>query len=118
MAADVDDVIHPPGYLVETVRRAQRSVTGEIITCRYRSSGSEAETSTGNERVKERTWKRLEVRLQEALLVSMDTASHAGPRLADAQGPAHSVTQQNLPLETHPDTHRVHTKYTLKTQEY
>lgn len=32
MTADVDDVIHPPSYLVVSIFRAECSITSEIIT--------------------------------------------------------------------------------------
>lgn len=98
VAAHVDDIIEAPGDLVVTLLGAMGAVTREIVTCRHAHTHTHKQAGIGGD-VHEslvRGWKevgsgptrkRLEVGLDEPLVVVVDSAGHAGPGLGDAQGP-------------------------------
>lgn len=103
MAADIDDVVHSPGYLVVSVYGAERSITGEIKTWGRTSADRlpELRQSVSN---RTPTWIRFEIRLNESLVVSINTAGHPRPRLTDAQITADRVSFQAFTLKTTRET--------------
>lgn len=84
--ADVDDVVEAPRDLVVALLGAPGAVPGEEVTCgdtsQRRRQLVSAASAAGAVSV---TGVRLEVGVDESLVVVVDAAGHAGPRLSEAQ---------------------------------
>lgn len=120
VAAHIDDIIKAPGDLVVSLLRAIGAVAREIVT--YARAHAHVHTRTHKQAFEVRLMKlvrcwregggfptriRQEVGLNEPLVVVVDSAGHAGPRLRDTQGPRRVVAPQRVSLQgkTQKDQH-------------
>lgn len=100
MAADIDDVIHSPSYLVVSIFRAERSITSEITPWERTSADNLQQWRQSVSKQTSLTWIRCEIRLNESLVVTINTPGHPRPWLTDAQSTANRVSIQAFALKT------------------